>query len=273
MTRLELILEAAPMIHALIPEAQLVVTDREKYILALPGEHFFLEVFDQGKTFLDGSIGKETVTTGKIVTRMGNPALTGGIPYQGTGVPIVENNEVMGAMCIFLPTQNKQTLQNTSENMLGMVQEITATLEELRVQTRQLQALADHLTTHNQQIQQATERISSIATMISDISTQTKMLGLNAAIEAARAGEHGRGFSVVASEIRRLSENTKNSSHQIVQFSEVMVESLEKVSTSIVEISHFIHEQTNEINSVADAVGEVEKVSSQLTELAKIIKS
>ncbi|WP_238413555.1 hypothetical protein [Alicyclobacillus sp. TC] len=52
-----------------------------------------------------------------------------------------------------------------------------------------------------------------------------------------------------------------------------MVESLEKVSTSIIEISHFIHEQTNEINSVADAVGEVEKVSSQLTELAKIIKS
>ncbi len=64
-------------------------------------------------------------------------------------------------------------------------------------------------------LSEQTNQISGISSLVGDLANQTNMLALNAAVEAARAGVHGKGFGVVASEIRKLADQSKKSSEKI----------------------------------------------------------
>lgn len=64
-------------------------------------------------------------------------------------------------------------------------------------------------------IEKSVKDIEKTLAVIQDISTQTNMLALNAAIEAARAGDSGRGFGVVATNVRRLAEDTKVNANDV----------------------------------------------------------
>jgi methyl-accepting chemotaxis protein len=84
-----------------------------------------------------------------------------------------------------------------------------------------------------QSLEERSQQINGITSMITDLSYRTNLLSLNAAIEAARAGEHGKGFAVVAHEIRKLADQSGKSALQIAELIEGIVAETEQAVTAM----------------------------------------
>ena len=91
------------------------------------------------------------------------------------------------------------------------VESVNSTMTGINDLQYKVSAIADQIVNLSEQ----TAQISTISELVTDVANQTNMLALNAAVEAARAGEQGKGFTVVAGEIRKLAEETKQSADKI----------------------------------------------------------
>lgn len=120
------------------------------------------------------------------------------------------------------------------------------------------------------------KEIGDIVAMISNIAGQTNLLALNAAIEAARAGEAGRGFAVVAEEVRKLAEESEQSSQKIaelVQKNQVDMHSAVEASQSGTDKVQNGIESVNVADEVFQSISiAVEALTAEITSISEAMK-
>ena len=112
----------------------------------------------------------------------------------------------------------------------------------------------------------ASLRISDIVTIIEGIAFQTQMLSLNAAVEAARAGEHGRGFTVVADEVRALSQRSAGAALEIKNLLEDSVNYLSQGSGLVEQTGVAFGDIATNVATMASMVQEISASGSHQLE-------
>jgi methyl-accepting chemotaxis protein len=124
---------------------------------------------------------------------------------------------------------------------------------------------ANRLESNKEMIMKALKSVTTInerINIISDIAFQTNILALNASIQASRAGDKGKGFSVVADEIRNLSERTKYASVDIINLSKENRDVSKNTSQEIEAIIPLIFEVSKHVNAIAES-GKKQKKSAE----------
>lgn len=220
-------------------------------------------------------IGEQTTSSTEDITNaimdISSASLSQTEDTEATSTQMGELSDLLKSVQNHLNNMNQQaneTLESTDESSESMLE----VLMNWAAMIQKLEGLGDSISTVDRDIQ----NIERMLVVIQEIAEQTNLLALNASIEASRAGDAGRGFGVVANEIRKLAEQSDQSSQNIDQIitdiqkqSATMVEVLNDAMSESATTSNLLNEASASNYSVTDAVKELCENMTQTIEYIK----
>jgi len=216
-------------------------------------------------TTLIGQVQRSSIQVSTSVTETAATARE----QQATASEVAATTSEIGATSREISATSKE-LVRTMEEVSAVADQTAALAGEgksglvrMEEMMRQVAAAAGSINAKLGVLNEKAGNINQVVTTITKVADQTNLLSLNAAIEAEKAGEYGRGFSVVATEIRRLADQTAVATYDIEQ----MVKDIQSaVSAGVMGMDKFSEE-------VRRGVLEIQQVGSQLSNIIEQVQS
>ena len=213
---------------------------------------------------------KETAETIESVysniEEMQKEITTQGNSVQLTANAVTEISSNINALEGMIETQSEGIVQASSaiEQMIGNISSVNKSVEsmadsfETLLKSTESGVSKQKLVSNKiKEIEGQSAELKGANLVISEIAAQTNLLAMNAAIEAAHAGDSGKGFSVVAGEIKKLSENSQRESNKISEQLTSIIKSIAEVVEASNESSEALHQVSSLINTTNEIVRQI----------------
>ena len=169
-------------------------------------------------------------------------------------------------------------ISSSAAELSSTLEDIARKVDDTSEMTRLAEQEAENGTQIISNLNKITDEIGDVVKLIQSIAEKTNLLALNASIEAARAGDEGRGFAVVAEEVKKLAQQTRESTDSIAeQIKEVQagssqsVQAIENVNKQIVSINHFAQELVFSINEQKEATNDISNRMEQASSGSRFV--
>ncbi|WP_318247286.1 methyl-accepting chemotaxis protein [Halobacillus litoralis] len=255
-----------PGIQSMMPDIAIGLTDTEKWLAYIPSSKINLNV-EVGKRINPDEPLAECIAHNKSIRTEVDPQFFG-FAFTGLASPIVMDGNVIGAVAIQLQEQSEKELLSISDQIVHSLNDASKGVTDIASGAERLSDASDTLQKQSRQAVKEMDQTGEVLTFIKRIADQTNLLGLNASIEAARAGEFGRGFGVVADEIRKLSNETVESTEKIRVTLENIHKSMDAINHSIEKVVSVGKEQAASTQEISAFIEEIEQKSKELNDYA-----
>ncbi len=178
------------------------------------------------------------------------------------------NNIVEMIECIAQDMNSSEQLAEAAIDAMATVKDSIRYQEEKMEENKEISA---QMGVAISDLMEKSKEIGKILQVIQGVAQQTNLLALNAAIEAARAGEHGRGFAVVSEEIRKLAEQSGESSKQITEIIDDVQYGIENTVMQIKKADMLSSEQENALSQTVQAIGDIADKVESITAKVKAV--
>lgn len=260
----------APILADMLPEGGfLCLSTKEKYEKRQGSKKFDIPEIQQNTPVREGSCQELVFKQKQIITQEVDEAVYG-VPVLSATAPLFDEStgNVVGGFTVALPRKLAKDLKDIADTLNQGLTGVAASIQEITAATNDATENQSSLHDEIGQVKEQLNKINNVMRFIKEIADQTKMLGLNAAIEAARVGEVGRGFGVVAEEIRKLSEESKNTVAQIKELT-MQIEKSINMTADASQSTLAVTEQTSAaVQEVNATVEEMTSLANQLTDTA-----
>lgn len=195
--------------------------------------------------------------------------VTGTVAARAILSPIIDGNKVVGYFSVTINIDKEDNIENISQNLTESIGGTKDSIHKIASAAEELSSMVHSIEETTKTTQDNIKKGNEAIQLIQGIAKQSNILGLNAAIEASRSGESGKGFSVVASQMRKLAVQSKDTANQVVTSLKEIEDSITSVLDDVIRVRDIANKQSESTSEISEAINTIADKSAKLVDYSK----